>query len=65
MQSSDSINVGDIVAVKSGGPLMNVTGFHSQYNIVCCAWFDDENHIQYYQFPSNCLELVRENSPRE
>ncbi|MBS4637184.1 YodC family protein [Aeromonas caviae] len=35
-----SYNVGDIVRLKSGGPMMTVTGRNFENNCIC-AWFDN------------------------
>jgi len=48
----DSFSVGDLVQLKSGGPVMTVEGFSDPsvyveaHKCVSCLWFDKENHLQ-------------------
>jgi uncharacterized protein YodC (DUF2158 family) len=49
---------GDVVQLKSGGPLMTVTAI--DHSGVVCTWFDKNNH-KTATFPASTLELYDEN----
>ena len=49
---------GDVVLLKSGGPLMTVHAI-DQSGVVC-TWFDKNNH-KTATFPETTLELYDEN----
>lgn len=41
----DKFKPGDVVQLKSGGPLMTVMG-RTQYGVYACEWFD-KNHVSH------------------
>lgn len=45
-------NIGDVVRLKSGGPLMTVTDCYTEYTKthVLCTWFTEERKPQSYDF---------------
>lgn len=49
------INVGDVVMLKSGGPLLTVT--HVEFNESVCIWFNENGVVQKEQFPIPSLLL--------
>lgn len=61
--NTDPIQTGDLVQLKSGGPLMTVTAItpaeagHSEGEIAHCAWFVPGNHAdtQRGTFPAVTL----------
>jgi uncharacterized protein YodC (DUF2158 family) len=57
--------IGDVVILKSGGPLMTITGDKTGANISIgkvfsgrydCRWFDGDE-MKHAQFPQDALEL--------
>jgi uncharacterized protein YodC (DUF2158 family) len=52
--TNGSMNIGDIVHLKSGGPDMVVTGVAKH---VFVAWHDEQDRICSADFPEACLEL--------
>ena len=48
---------GDPVCLKSGGPIMTVTGY-SGANRAVCVWFDEKNVKCSAQFTDEALERV-------
>jgi uncharacterized protein YodC (DUF2158 family) len=50
-------NEGDLVRLKSGGPLMTVTEVDSGlgYRIVFTTWFDQKNELRSGSFPISAL----------
>lgn len=56
-------NRGDIVTLKSGGPLMTVSGIPNQHSSAChCQWFDQSDELQNAQFRPEALVLAKEHS---
>lgn len=51
--------VGDVVVLKSGGPLMTVTG-HLNSNWVNTIWFDEVPRVNQSAFPEDCLVTKEE-----
>lgn len=47
------INVGDVVVLKSGGPLLTVT--YVDFNNSICIWFNENGILQKEQFPISSL----------
>lgn len=47
-------NVGDLVMLKSGGPVMTVIQVDGSN--VYCTWFDERNVIQRHVFVAGALE---------
>jgi uncharacterized protein YodC (DUF2158 family) len=57
--------VGDVVKLKSGGPLMTITGTSvgpDRPTLFSCSWFDKDNHEQTGSFPADALVAP---SPRQ
>ena len=52
---------GDLVLLKSGGPLMTVHAI-DQAGVVC-TWFDDKHNHKTATFPERTLELYMEPTP--
>lgn len=53
---ADSLEVGDVVQLKSGGPRMTVSEVKSSDKIGC-VWFEGDDKKASY-FPSETLEKV-------
>ena len=56
----DECKIGDTVKLKSGGPLMTVSGVVTESpqdgcKIVECAWFDDAGTFTSARFKCGCL----------
>ncbi|WP_199728308.1 YodC family protein [Achromobacter sp. K91] len=51
---------GDVVQLKSGGPLMTVTSISG--NDVSCTWFDEKNKVNTRSFPAAILEKYDANA---
>jgi len=47
--------IGDVVQLKSGGPLMTIETHNASYN-KDCIWYDEG--IQKFAFHENCLKLA-------
>lgn len=54
MAEDTKFQIGDVVRLKSGGPVMTVI----DESFLGCTWFDDEKHAQTHGFPEKCLILV-------
>jgi uncharacterized protein YodC (DUF2158 family) len=54
-----NVKPGDVVQLKSGGPLMTVLAVEKAG--VVCTWFDKNNH-KTATFPESTLEIYDENS---
>jgi uncharacterized protein YodC (DUF2158 family) len=53
-----SFNVGDVVKLRSGGPLMTTTGTSvgpDRPMLFTCEWFDRDGHLQHGSFPADAL----------
>jgi uncharacterized protein YodC (DUF2158 family) len=50
------LNVGDVVRLRSGGPVMTVRRMN--HDGVMCEWFDDQNHVESRLFEG--AMLIRE-----
>ena len=53
-----SFKVGDVVKLKSGGPLMTVTGKSTGPDrpaLFTCAWFDKEHREHTSAYPADAL----------
>ncbi|EPM4291468.1 YodC family protein [Vibrio fluvialis] len=48
-------NVGDTVMLKSGGPVMTVTGKDFGDNLIC-TWFDSKQELKTGSFPPSALD---------
>ena len=51
--------VGDVVRLKSGGPLMTISslGRSSDTTTAFCAWFSDDGQAWSHSFPLDCLKI--------
>jgi len=58
-----NFKVGDVVALKSGGPEMTVVGsalsFPEKHPMVECCWFDSSNDKKKGFFPPEALEKIQ------
>jgi uncharacterized protein YodC (DUF2158 family) len=55
-----SFNLGDVVRLKSGGPLMTVTSTSISPDrpvLYMCEWIDRDQKLQSSSFPAEALEL--------
>ena len=53
-----SFKVGDVVKLRSGGPLMTVTGTsvgNDRPTLFTCSWFDKDNREQTSSFPAESI----------
>lgn len=58
-----SFKVGDVVQMKSGGPIMTVVGFGADANgnqRVNCTWFDKNHSEKNGAYPQEALEPFKE-----
>jgi uncharacterized protein YodC (DUF2158 family) len=55
-----TLQIGDVVRLKSGGPAMRViaTGARAEPGMAECAWFDRDNTYARANFPPRALEPV-------
>jgi uncharacterized protein YodC (DUF2158 family) len=55
-----TLQIGDVVRLKSGGPAMTViaTGPRAEPGVVECAWFDRDHTYARTSFPPRALEPV-------
>ncbi len=60
-----SLQVGEIVRLKSGGPAMTVvaTVARAEPGVVECAWFDQDDAYATASFPPRALERVNLERP--
>jgi uncharacterized protein YodC (DUF2158 family) len=60
-----SLQVGEVVRLKSGGPPMTVvaTGARAEPGVVECAWFNRDNAYAAASFPPRALERVSLEQP--
>jgi uncharacterized protein YodC (DUF2158 family) len=52
---------GDIVQLKSGGPLMTIQSV--DHTGITCTWFDDKHNLKTAEFLASMLEPYDEESP--
>ena len=61
-----SLAIGDVVRLKSGGPLMTVTALHTDYpesspdtteDRIKCQWFDENRTSKMLRFPVAALQV--------
>jgi len=50
----EDFKTGDVVKLKSGGPLMTV--YDVTRKAITCQWFDEKKEIQYSKFSAETLE---------
>jgi len=59
-----TLKVGDVVRLKSGGPMMNVTEVHDDKSYddrrAFCIWLKNDGEYSGHEFPIDCLSLVKE-----
>ena len=57
---SQNYKVGDTVQLKSGGPVMTVTGVGDNYGTssVWCSWFTDKGDEKSSTFPIEAVKLI-------
>ena len=62
----DEINIGSIVELRSGGPLMTVGRVYENEgrSFARCEWFDLENKPHHRSFAIEILDLVPANDVR-
>jgi uncharacterized protein YodC (DUF2158 family) len=56
-----AFDVGSVVQLKSGGPLMTVMTVSG--GEVACTWFDQEDQPQFKTFPAGVLKLYEDEGP--
>ena len=56
---ANSFKVGDVVQLKSGGPIMTVSSEAGNRGEVGCTWFDKDDP-KSRDFPAETLALYRE-----
>lgn len=56
---ANKFNDGDVVQLKSGGPLMTIARYSERLSAYRCQWFD-KNELSTEHFPENSLELYVE-----
>lgn len=59
----DQIKVGDVVQLKSGGPIMTVTSVGQIYEtssevFAWCTWFKSSNEPETKNFPLPAIKIV-------
>ena len=52
------INIGDIIQLKSGGPVMTVIQFDAEASLVTCNWFDGKM-LKEASFPLDAVGEVK------
>jgi uncharacterized protein YodC (DUF2158 family) len=61
-----AFNIGDVVQLKSGGPLMTVANPNARaggQSVVGCVWFDERKPCSEV-FPADVLKLVNQGGTR-
>jgi uncharacterized protein YodC (DUF2158 family) len=55
---ADTLKVGDLVKLKSGGPVMTVSAVSTvdSQTTVECIWFDDDGDNREADFPAEALK---------
>ncbi|MDN8559321.1 YodC family protein [Citrobacter werkmanii] len=56
---TDKFKGGEVVQLKSGGPVMTVSHYSASSETYVCQWFD-KNDLKASKFPENSLELYVE-----
>lgn len=52
------MQVGDLVQLKSGGPIMTVAWSNAEYGDTKCQWFDERNELKEAIFVSGQLKIL-------
>jgi uncharacterized protein YodC (DUF2158 family) len=55
---------GDVVALRSGGPLMTVVPTNYFTTEIGCRWMDTTGHLQFFAIDPIALRLVDSDIPR-
>jgi uncharacterized protein YodC (DUF2158 family) len=55
---NDQLVIGEIVRLRSGGPVMTVS-FVDPYNTITCIWFDEKNKLQFEKLVRQALVRVK------
>ena len=61
-----AFKVGDIVQLRSGGPIMTVSSFGQGGDAkprVNCVWFDKSDAERHGSYPAETLEMYSEKDP--
>jgi uncharacterized protein YodC (DUF2158 family) len=53
-----SFKAGDVVKLRSGGPIMTVKGITATGSALFCMWFNDKDEVKEHLFAPEMLELV-------
>jgi uncharacterized protein YodC (DUF2158 family) len=53
-----SVKIGDVVRLRSGGPLMTVLTTNAEKELVVCSWFDQKDELKSGSFHQN--QLIKE-----
>jgi uncharacterized protein YodC (DUF2158 family) len=53
----NEFNVGDVVKLVSGGPVMTISSYRGDNEFIC-QWFDHANVLQFGTFPAKTLKVV-------
>jgi uncharacterized protein YodC (DUF2158 family) len=64
--SENSLQIGDIVRMKSGGPAMTVTtvNYDREPPEACCMWFERRGRPHFYYLRVGALELAKPDSKK-
>lgn len=52
------IEVGMLVRLRSGGPIISVNALADKMGYVSCVWFDKDWHVGFYSFHVSVLEQL-------
>jgi len=64
MDRQKKVKIGDLVRLKSGGPVMTVESFRDLAENECiCIWFDDKKEVMFRNF--NQTTLIRVKNKKE
>lgn len=58
MANEEAFKVGDVVRLKSGGPLMTIHYKGSDAQALGVTWFSGSGDVKKGEFPAGCLEKV-------
>jgi len=58
---------GDLVILKSGGPLMTIASLGGEYhsNMATCHWFTTEGELKTFRFKLSALKQVPQNEVQQ